>query len=65
MTTDIEIHAQDLPRKHERITLADIYDSTADTGELFFSAFIARCIMVYAMSFLKARREKFIPASSL
>lgn len=41
MTTDIEIHAQDLPRKHERITLADIYDSTADTGELFFSAFMA------------------------
>ncbi len=41
MTTDLELHAQNLGRKRDKVTLSDIYDSTADVGELFFSAFVA------------------------
>ncbi len=41
MTIEKELPAQGIERKHERITLSDLYDATAAMGELFYSAFSA------------------------
>jgi len=41
MTIEKELPAQGIERKHEKITLSDLYNATAAMGELFFSAFAA------------------------